>query len=211
MTALFTTKNRATTVRTPRKPSFPQMLYFHWNQEGHRDGGPGKIRFSSDSGLYAITLTLEKRDGLYYSPKDVFTVAKDPTHPGVTSINCIAAPFVPAPPTEKRGKRYYPVHNQRLGCSDLALPVKTNWISYLAMSPIFLPVSNIIHFVLSIGKRRLASRNKLLNGLPNVPLRLSGVSTWIFVSCTPPHLTSLVPTRIPTTLLPLTMDSLRTY
>jgi hypothetical protein len=27
-------------------------------------------------------------------------------------------------------------------------------------------------------------------------LRLSGVSTWILVSCAPPHLTSLVPTSI---------------
>jgi hypothetical protein len=63
--------------------------------------------------------------------------------------------------------------NQRLGCSDLALPVKTNWISYLATSLAFLPVSNITRFILSIGKRRLASRNKLLNGLPNVPLRLA--------------------------------------
>jgi hypothetical protein len=37
----------------------------HWHQEGHRDGSPRTIRFTSNSGLYLISLTLDKRGGLY--------------------------------------------------------------------------------------------------------------------------------------------------
>ncbi len=48
-----------------------------WTQTGHRDGSPGKIRFESDSGLLAFTITLENRDGLYYCPSDVLTVDED--------------------------------------------------------------------------------------------------------------------------------------
>jgi len=165
---------------------------------------------SSDSGLYSITLSLDKRDGLYYCPMDVFTVAKDPTCPGVPSINRIADPSVPVPPKEKCGKRYYRVHRNRITESETWMLRLTNWTSYLATSLAFSPVSNTIPFASSTGKRRHASRNKLLNGLPNVPLRQSGVTTWILVSCAPPHLISLVPTRKPTALLPRTMDSLRT-
>ena len=97
-------KNATETIISPDAILQASDILVHWTQEGHKDGGPGNIRFSSDSGLYAITLTLEKRDGLYYSPTDVFTVTKDPTRPGVPSINRIAAPTVPVPPTEKRGK-----------------------------------------------------------------------------------------------------------
>jgi hypothetical protein len=111
-------KNATETIISPDAILQASNILVHWNQEGHKDGGPGKIRFSSDSGLYTITLTLEKRDGLYYSPTDVFTVAKDPTRPGVLSINRIATPSVPALPTEKRGKRYYPVHRDRIAESE---------------------------------------------------------------------------------------------
>ena len=111
-------KNATETIISPDAILQASDILVHWTQEGHKDGGPGNIRFSSDSGLYAITLTLEKRDGLYYSPTDVVTVAKDPTRPGVPSINRIAAPSVPAPPTEKRGKRYYPVHRDRMTESE---------------------------------------------------------------------------------------------
>ena len=104
-------KNATETIISPDAILQASDILVHWQQEGHRNGGPGNIRFSSDSGLYAITLSLEKCDGLYYCPTDVFTVAKDPTtRPGVPSLNRIAAPSVPAPPNEKRGKRYYPVH-----------------------------------------------------------------------------------------------------
>jgi hypothetical protein len=98
--------------------------------------------------------------------------------------------------------------NLRLGCSDSASRAKPNWISYLATSLAFLPVSNTTRFASLAGKRKHTSRNKLLNVLPNIPLRQeSGVTTWVLVLCAPPHLISLVPTRKPTTLSPRTMDS----
>ena len=50
----------------------------HWTQEGHRGDAPGCIRFTSESGLYSITLHLKKKDGLYYCPTDVFTVDTNP-------------------------------------------------------------------------------------------------------------------------------------
>jgi hypothetical protein len=58
-----------------------------WTQMGHKDGSPGTIRFDSDSGLFSITMTLEKRDGLYYCPTDVFTVDRDTVHCNVPSIH----------------------------------------------------------------------------------------------------------------------------
>ena len=111
-------KNATETIISPDAILQASDILVHWHQEGHRHGGPGNIRFSSDSGLYAITLSLEKWDGLYYCPTDVFTVAKDPTRPGVPSINRIAAPSVPVPPNKKRGKRYYPVHRDRITESE---------------------------------------------------------------------------------------------
>jgi len=87
-------KNASETIISPDAILQASNILVHWHQEGHRHGGPGKIRFSSDSGLYAITLSLEKRDGLYYCPTDVFTVAKDPTRPGVPTINRIVTPSV---------------------------------------------------------------------------------------------------------------------
>jgi hypothetical protein len=50
----------------------------HLTQTGHKRTNPGCICFSSVSGLYFITIALEKRDGLCYCPMDVFTVDRDP-------------------------------------------------------------------------------------------------------------------------------------
>ena len=68
-------KNASETIISPDAALQARDTLVHWNQEGHRHGGLGKIRFSSDRGLYAITRSLEKRDGLYYCPTDVFTIA----------------------------------------------------------------------------------------------------------------------------------------
>ncbi len=95
-------KNASETTISPDAILQASDILVHWHQEDHRHGGMGQIRFSSDSGLYTITLSLEKRDGLYYCPTDVFTVTKDPTRPGVPSIKRIATLSVPAPPSEKR-------------------------------------------------------------------------------------------------------------
>jgi hypothetical protein len=111
-------KNATETIISPNAILQASDTLVHWHQEGHKHGGPGKIRFASNGGLYAITLSLKKRDGLYYCPTDVFTVAKDPTCHGVPSINRIAAPSVPVPPNDKGRKRYYPVHWDRVTESE---------------------------------------------------------------------------------------------
>ncbi len=78
-----------------------------WTQTGHKGMNLGSIRFSSNSGLYSITIALEKQDGLYYCPTDVFTVNGDPVRPSAPIIRRAVAP----PPADKhrRSKRFTPV------------------------------------------------------------------------------------------------------
>jgi hypothetical protein len=67
----------------------------HWTQTGHKGTDPGCICFSSNGGLYYITIKLEKRDGLYYCPTDVFTVDWDPVQPSAPIIRRAVAPVAP--------------------------------------------------------------------------------------------------------------------
>jgi hypothetical protein len=89
----------------------------HWTQEGYKGNDPGSICFSSESGLYSITLSLEKQDGLYYCPMDTFTIDHDPTCPATTLIKCTAAP--PQPATPCHGKCYLPVSQDRMAKSEI--------------------------------------------------------------------------------------------
>ncbi len=104
----------------------------HCTQEGHKGSDPGSICFSSESGLYLITLSLEKWDGLYYCPTDVFTIDCSPSCPAIPLIKCATAP--PQPATPCCGRRYFPVMQDRMakskfGCNVLNALVKINWIS----------------------------------------------------------------------------------
>jgi len=101
-------KNATETIISPEAIVAASDTLVHWTQEGHRGNAPGSIRFSSDSGLYSITLQLEKRDGLYYCPTDVFTVDAAPGNSHIPVIRRVAAP----PPSDlppRRMKRYVPV------------------------------------------------------------------------------------------------------
>jgi hypothetical protein len=57
-------KNATETIISPNAVLQSSDTLVSWHQDGHKDGGPGKIRFSSESGLYSITLALEKHEGL---------------------------------------------------------------------------------------------------------------------------------------------------
>jgi hypothetical protein len=92
----------------------------HWTQTGHKGTDLGSICFSSDSGLYSITISLEKRDGLYYCPTDVFTVDRDPVRPSEPIIRRAVAPIASRPPgLPWRQKRYTTVTRDRLTESEL--------------------------------------------------------------------------------------------
>jgi hypothetical protein len=98
-------KNATETIISPEAIVAASDTLVHWTQNGHRGDAPGSIQFSSDSGLYTITLHLEKRDGLYYCPTDVFTVEKDPVHHHIPVIRRLAAPTTPSL-LPRRSKRY---------------------------------------------------------------------------------------------------------
>jgi hypothetical protein len=79
-------------------------IFVSWQQTGHKDGSPGSLRFYSDSGLASMTLTLEKRDGLYYAPTDVYTMDNNPIRPITPRVRRVVKP---APPSLRRPHQTY--------------------------------------------------------------------------------------------------------
>jgi hypothetical protein len=63
-----------------------------------------------------MTMTLEKREGLYYCPTDVFTVDCDPVHCNVPSIHWAVAD---TPPIQRHHKEYSPIAYNCLTESEL--------------------------------------------------------------------------------------------
>jgi hypothetical protein len=110
-------KNATETIISPEAIVAASDTLIHWTQQGHKGDAPGCIRFTSDSGLYSISLVLEKRDGLYYCPTDVFTVDRDPIRQGMPVIRRVAAPD--PPPIPRRSKRYIPVTPDSLTESEV--------------------------------------------------------------------------------------------
>ena len=110
-------KNATETIISPEAIVAACDTLVHWTQQGHKGDAPGCIRFTSDSGLYSISLVLEKRDGLYYCPTDVFTVDRDPVRHGLPVIRRVVAP-VPTP-IPRRSRRYVPVTPDSLTESEV--------------------------------------------------------------------------------------------
>ncbi len=76
----------------------------HWTQEGHKGDALGNNCFTSNSGLYSISLQLEKSNGLYYCPMDVYTVGHDPVRSNIPKLMRMEAITSMAYPL--RNKRY---------------------------------------------------------------------------------------------------------
>jgi hypothetical protein len=57
-------KNATEIIISPEAILAASNTLVHWTQEGHKGDASGSIRFTSDRGLYSITLELEKRNGL---------------------------------------------------------------------------------------------------------------------------------------------------
>ena len=66
--------------------------FVEWSQTGYKDDSPGTHCFYSDSGLASMTMTLAKRDGLYYTHSDVFKVDKHPLYRGAPTARWLATP-----------------------------------------------------------------------------------------------------------------------
>jgi hypothetical protein len=103
----YYSKNATKTIISPDAMLAASDTLVHWTQEGHKGNAPGAIHFTSNSGLYSITLVLKKRDGLYYCVIDVFTVGHNPIRSPIPVIRQIAA--CEPPPLPKQSKRYMPV------------------------------------------------------------------------------------------------------
>ncbi len=69
--------------------------FVEWSQTSYKDNSPGTLRFYSDSGLASMIMTLDKRDGLYYTHTDVFTVDKHPLYRGAPTARRLATPPTP--------------------------------------------------------------------------------------------------------------------
>jgi hypothetical protein len=88
-----------------------------WQQEGHKDARPGTIWFFSNRGLYNITLALEKQDGLYYCPTDVFDIDVNPNQHSGPQVSRIAV--LDTIPHLTRLSRYQAVSSNQLTESEL--------------------------------------------------------------------------------------------
>jgi hypothetical protein len=71
-------ENAVETIISPQAILDGSDIFVEWQQTGYKDNSPGFLQFSSASGLASMSIVLEKREGLYYTPTDVYTVDKDP-------------------------------------------------------------------------------------------------------------------------------------
>ena len=107
-------ENAVETIISPQAILDASDTFVEWSQTGYKDDSPGTLRFYSASGLAGMTLTLTKRDGLYYTQTDVYTVDRDPlcriaptvhrvttpTHPKHNATHCQYTPVSKAAHTE---------------------------------------------------------------------------------------------------------------
>jgi hypothetical protein len=85
----FYCKNIVETIISPQAIVAGSNLYTTWQQTGHKDGSPGRLRFFNNSGLTAMPLALKQCDGLYYAPTDVYTINMSPVCSIAPHVHCV--------------------------------------------------------------------------------------------------------------------------
>jgi hypothetical protein len=112
----FYCKNAVDTIVSPQAIFAASDVLVRWMQTGHKDGSPGQVRFESESGLLAFTITLENKDGLYYCPSDVFTIEEDTS----CQMSRLVYRTSDTPvPVKRRHKSYEPVSLDHITESEL--------------------------------------------------------------------------------------------
>jgi hypothetical protein len=110
-------KNIVEMIISPQAIVASSDIFMTWQQTGHKDGSSGHLQFYSDSGLAGMTLTLEKREGLYYAPTDVYTVDHNPVRPVIPRVRKVVNP---SPPLLRPPKQtYVPVTKSNQMVSEL--------------------------------------------------------------------------------------------
>jgi hypothetical protein len=76
----YYSRNAVETIISPQAIVNLSDVFQSWHQSGYRDGDgtPGSIRFDSHDGFMSMTMTLARKDGLYYCPTDMYTVHDAP-------------------------------------------------------------------------------------------------------------------------------------
>jgi hypothetical protein len=110
-------KNVVETIISPQAIVAGSDVFISWQQTGYKDGTPGRLRFYSDSGLASMTLSLEKRDGLYYAPTDVYTVDHNPVRSLTPRVRRIVTP--PSHSLRRPKQKFAPVTKSNQTESEL--------------------------------------------------------------------------------------------
>ncbi len=92
-------------------------IFVTWQQTGHKDGSPGHLHFFGDSGLASMSLNLERRDGLYYAPTDVYTVDHNPVCCATPRVRRVVNP--PSSSLRRPKQSHVPVTKSNQTESDL--------------------------------------------------------------------------------------------
>ena len=95
------------TIISPHDILDASDTFVEWSQTGYKDNSPGMLRFYSDSRIASMTMTLNKRDGLYYTHTDVLTVDKNPLCRVALMANRLVTP--PTPKTRASHNKCTPV------------------------------------------------------------------------------------------------------
>ena len=177
-------KNIDEAIISPQAIVASSDIFVTWQQTGHKDGSSGHLQFYSDSGLAGMILTLEKREGLYYAPTDVYTVDHNPSVRSSLGFVRLSTGLPPCYALRSKPMSLLPnptKRSQNCGCSDSARPVNTSWICFLGKLLAFRRSLNITHSDSLTLKNRLGFGSRQLNVRLNASRKPKSVFSWILV------------------------------